>query len=640
MRHAVIGTAGHVDHGKTSLVHALTGVMTDRLPEEQRRGITIELGFAPWKLGEDWLVSVIDAPGHRRLVHHMIAGASGIDLVLLVVAADEGVMPQTREHVAACRLLGVRRAVVAVTKLDRADEELGELAGEEARELCAAHGITATVVCCSSVTGAGLDALRAEVERAVSEGDAAASTRAGRRVRLAVDRVLAVRGAGAVVTGTLVAGVVRVGAELRVLGGARELAATARGLQVHGQACERATAPTRLAINLAGVSQHELERGMIITDDPGAQPTRMLDVWLEPMVPLRRGADAAVFVGTARTTARIQPIGLALLTEPGLVRLRLATPLVVVGGDRFVLRGAEVDGPAGAVCGGGVVLDARPSRTMRAQKRVELLDAMRKGEAELAMKALADEVAPRSSSHESRESRFLIEGEALLEAGRARSLAGELVLLERAAFVTRSAVDALAKFGLSIVRARHQTAPLDAGLELETLRAQLTQKSDAASVTAVLFELTRGPDPKLVVVEGRFMRLASFRGATSDSAATAALTRAREFIVKAALNGVSENELVAAGVAEKFMRAALASLERASAVVHAEKLWFDAAAVEALGARIRAHFLGAEILTIVGMKEMAGLSRKQAIPLLEHFDRLRLTRRLGNGSDRGRGAAT
>ena len=153
MRHVVIGTAGHVDHGKTSLVHRLTGVMTDRLPEEQRRGITIELGFAPWPVSDDLLVSIIDAPGHRKLVHHMIAGASGIDIVMLVIAADEGVMPQTREHIAACKLLGVRRAVIAITKIDRADRDLAELAAEEAKALLEEEGIAATAVLCSGKTG-------------------------------------------------------------------------------------------------------------------------------------------------------------------------------------------------------------------------------------------------------------------------------------------------------------------------------------------------------------------------------------------------------------------------------------------------------------------------------------------------------
>ena len=202
VRRFVLGTAGHVDHGKTTLVRALTGVDTDRLPEEKRRGITIELGFAPWDLGDGVSVSLIDVPGHRRLVHTMIAGAIGMELLLLVIAADEGVMPQTREHVAACELLGIRRAVVAITKLDRTGMELGELAGEEARARLGGR-IQAEVVCCSARTGEGIDAVRAAVRRALLS---LPPPRPTARARLSVDRAFSVKGAGTVVTGTLVEG--------------------------------------------------------------------------------------------------------------------------------------------------------------------------------------------------------------------------------------------------------------------------------------------------------------------------------------------------------------------------------------------------------------------------------------------------
>jgi selenocysteine-specific elongation factor SelB len=253
VRHVVIGTAGHVDHGKTALVFALTEVHTDRLPEEQRRGITIELGFAPWRIADDVRVSVIDAPGHRKLVHHMIAGATGIDLVLLVVAADEGVMPQTREHIAACKLLGVERAVIAITKLDRVERDLAELAAEEALELLETEGIAASAVLCSAKSGEGVDDLRAEVLSVIRETDDSGDR--AQRVRLSVDRVFTVKGAGTVVTGTLVSGSLSLGTPLRILGPERELKASTRGLHVHGETQEEAAAPTRLAINLACIEQ-------------------------------------------------------------------------------------------------------------------------------------------------------------------------------------------------------------------------------------------------------------------------------------------------------------------------------------------------------------------------------------------------
>jgi selenocysteine-specific elongation factor len=632
LRHAVIGTAGHVDHGKTTLTFALTGVQTDRLPEEQRRGITIELGFAPWRIADDLLVSIIDAPGHRRLVHNMIAGASGIDVVLLVAAADEGVMPQTREHVAACKLLGVRRAVVAVSKVDRVDPDLAELCGEEARELCAAHGIVAEVVRCSAKSGVGLDELRRAVLSAVTA--AAAEARPARRARLGIDRVFTVHGAGTVVTGTLVAGALAVGDAVRVLGAERELAATVRGLHVHGEACARAQAPTRLAINLAGVSQHEVERGMTVTDDPAATATRLLDVWVDALEPLARGTEVSIFVGTDRSTARVQPVEGEELRE-GLARLRLTAPLLALGGDRFVLRGANVDGPAGAVCGGGVVLDARPPKTVRAHKRAALLDAVRSGDASAAVLALAKERAPESFAKRAFASRFAIDGGDMTAAA-GKLAKTELKTIAEGVWVTRAALEALKTDAVEIVAAHHRAQPLAPGLELATLRAELAARADETVAQAALGELTSATKPKLVV-EGPVVRLPEFGGAKSGSSEAQTLERAAALIAAAKLDGVSETDLSAAGLDAKLSRAALAALERRGSIVHTGKLWFDAPAVEALAAQIRAHFQKSDVLTIADFKAMTGLARKQAIPLLEHFDRLRLTRRGPDGSDRLRG---
>jgi selenocysteine-specific elongation factor len=634
VRHAVIGTAGHVDHGKTSLVFALTGVQTDRLPEEQRRGITIELGFAPWRIRDDLLVSIIDAPGHRRLVHNMIAGASGIDVVLLVVAADEGVMPQTREHVAACKLLGVRRAVVAVTKIDRADPDLAELAGEEARELLAAHGIESEVVRCSAKTGEGTDDVRRAVLAAVDHP--ASKPHARRRARLGIDRVFTVHGSGTVVTGTLVEGEIAVGSELRLLGSDRELGATVRALHVHGQACERAQAPTRLAINLAGVKLDEVERGMMVTDDPKAQPTRLLDVWIDPIEPLRRGSDASIFIGTARSIARVQPAEGDDLVAPGMARLRLTAPLVALGGDRFVLRGANVDGPAGAVCGGGVVLDARPPKTVRVHKRLELLQALQEGDSSRAMLALTRECAPESLPKTALVSRFAIDSINLSEAGKKLSQT-ELQIVGEGVWMVRSALESLQTHALELVRAHHQAEPLQPGLEIQTLRERLVAKSDEPATHAALQALTSGNKPKLVV-NGPVVRLPSFGGAGSGTVAAQTLERVAALVAAAKLDGVTENDLGGAGLDAKLARGALAALERSQSVIHAGAIWFHAPAVRELGERIRAHFAASDVLTIADFKNLTGLSRKQAIPLLEHFDRTRLTRRAPSG-DRIRGTS-
>jgi len=622
-----------VDHGKTTLVHALTGVMTDRLPEEQRRGITIELGFAPWQINDELLVSIIDAPGHRKLVHHMIAGATGIDLVLLVVAADEGVMPQTREHVAACKLLGVRRAVVAVTKSDRVDEELAELAGEEVEELLVAHGIEATNVPCSAKTGDGIEALRDAVLSAIEQTAVRERTR---RVRLSVDRVFTVKGAGTVVTGTLVEGALALGTPLRILGPEREHKATARALHVHGAPREEAKAPTRLAINLGGVSLDEVQRGDVITDDPDVSPSRVLDVWLQALEPMRRGSEATMFVGTGRSVAKVQPVAKTeLLEEGGLARLRLNTPLIALGGDRFVLRGARVDGPTGAVIGGGVVLDVQPPKQVRAAKRTELLDALKREDAEAIVVALANERSPRSVMRSALPSRFAVSAKALEAAAAALVKRGELAAVGDGGWLSRGALELLQSRAIELVAGHHQKAPLDAGLKLQTLREQLTSMAGEDVCTELLERMTTGKKVALVL-EGDSVRLPSFKGAAQNEEAAKALAGATRALEQAALQGMSEKAITdTLAIDAKQARALLAAVVRSEAAIKAGDLWFDAAAVQGLGVRLSTHFDAEPSLSIKQFKEMTGLGRKQTIPLLEHFDRIRVTKR--QGSDRIKG---
>jgi selenocysteine-specific elongation factor len=634
VRHVVIGTAGHVDHGKTALVHALTGVMTDRLPEEQRRGITIELGFAPWRLSDDLLVSVIDAPGHRRLVHHMIAGASGIDIVLLVVAADEGVMPQTREHIAACRLLGVDRAVVAITKIDRVERELAELAADEARELLDKQGIRATTVLCSARSGDGLGDIRDAMLSAVAERPPRKSREP--RARLGVDRVFTIRGAGTVVTGTLVEGSIELGCPLRILGPARELAASARALHVHGEPQNSVSAPTRLAINLAGVSHTELERGDVITTDRHATPTRVIDVWLESTLePVRRGFEGSLFIGTARSSAKVQPIGEGAVAS-GAARLRLGTPMVVVGGDRFVLRGARVDAPSGAVVGGGVVLDAHPPRSPRAVKRRNLLTALHGADATTSMRELALEHAPEAVLRSRLPSRFALEAAELEHAAEALVTSGALVKVAESGWLAVEAARDLEEQALTLVRDHHKNAPLESGLKLQTLREQLARHAGEEAAACVLGRLTGGKKPALVG-HGDSLRLPGFQVAAGDATAARALEKVARALETAGLSGMGEHgigELL--GPDGKQLRAVLAALGRDGKAIKSADLWFSQRAIDGLRTQVAAHFARHDVLTIQQFKELTGLGRKQTIPLLEHLDRLGVTKR--RGADRVKGA--
>ncbi len=641
MRRFVLGTAGHVDHGKTTLVRALTGVDTDRLPEEKRRGITIELGFAPWALGDGLEVSLIDVPGHRRLVHTMIAGAIGMELVLLVVAADEGVMPQTREHVAACELLGIRRAVIAVTKLDRAGEELATLAGEEAAELCRGR-FEAEVVLCSARSGEGIDAVREAVKRALR---ALPPPPHGPRARLSVDRVFSVKGAGTVVTGTLVEGKIALGAPLCLAGETEVQATAARGLHVHDHAVTVAEAPTRLALNLANLSLDAVHRGDVVTDDESVRATRVIDVALRSDAVLRRGATVSLYVGTAHTSARVSPIGDPEPVDetPGaaprraplrFVRLRLARPIVVIGGDRFVLRGSDVDGPQGAVLGGGRVLDAEPPARRPRDKRRAVLAALERGDAPAAMRALVEELGPRPLARDAIGARFPIGVEALRKVAESLSHKGEIAAIKGHGWIARARFLELGQRARALVVEQHKRAPLDRGLALSTLRQKLGETAGPEVAEAALrLAAEKHPDLKgePLLIEGDIARVPG--GAAMGGAVAGALAAAIRAVGEARLKGVSELAMKeATGAAPREVKAILAKMVRDNLAVHTGDLWFSRAAFDELRDRVLAHLARTPRLTIAEFKELSGLGRKQAIVLLEQLDREGVTRR--DGDDR------
>ena len=346
-----LGTAGHIDHGKTWLVRALTGKDTDRLPEERRRGISIDLGYAPLELPNGRRLSVVDVPGHERFVRTMVAGATGIDLFLLVIDAGEGARPQTHEHLAILRLLGIERGVVAVTKEDAVDDETLELALEEARELVP----SAEVVAVSARTGVGLDELRSALARAA---DGVGLPRDDRPTRLWIDRSFTLRGIGTVVTGTLWSGSVGEGDELRVEPSGRTV--RLRSVQVHDREVERAAAGQRVAVSLPGLERRELRRGDALVAPGGYPVSYRLDLSLEELAPIRDGARVQVHLGTAHVPARVVRMG------ERWAQLRLSSPVVAARGDRVVLR-------AETTLGGGVVLDPAPPRHRDAH-RVALVE--------------------------------------------------------------------------------------------------------------------------------------------------------------------------------------------------------------------------------------------------------------------------
>jgi selenocysteine-specific elongation factor len=335
-----VGTAGHIDHGKTWLVRALTGKDTDRLPEERERGISIDLGYAPLELADGRRLSLIDVPGHERFVRNMVAGATGIDLFLLVIDAGEGARPQTHEHLSVIQLLGIEHGVVAVTKADAVDPELVELVLEEARELVPGAAVVPT----SAKTGQGLEELRAALGEAADRVD---ERRADGPTRLFVDRVFSLRGIGTVVTGTLWSGSVGDGDVLRAE--PRGIEVRVRSVQVHDTSVERAEAGQRVAVALPGVERGELSRGDALVEPGGYPSSYRLDVALEEVTEIPDGMRLHVHHGTAEHYARFVRAG-------RFAQLRLASPAVAARGDRVVLR-------QGTTLGGGTVLDPRPPRS-------------------------------------------------------------------------------------------------------------------------------------------------------------------------------------------------------------------------------------------------------------------------------------
>jgi selenocysteine-specific elongation factor len=628
----VLGTAGHIDHGKTALVQALTGVDTDRLPEEKARGITIDLGFAPLDLPGRPRIGVVDVPGHEGLVRTMVAGATGIDLLLLVVAADEGVMPQTREHLAICELLGIVRAVVALTKTDLVDEEMVDLAADEVRDLLAPTELAgAPIVPVSARTGRGIAALRDALDK-LSIAAAPRTPRSG-PPRLPIDRSFEMRGFGSVATGTLVGAPLRVGDALEVQpGGAR---GRVRGVQSHGVAAACCAPGARCAVNVQGIALTELSRGHVLTTPDALRPSRTLDAWLT-WLDAAPGADDPISVtlltGTAERRARVAPIGKAQLTpgRRGFARIHVdGDPLAALPGDRFVVRGFSRSAGIGGTVGGGVLLDIAPPRRRRSDpallRELEILvreepetgvwvRVARSGLGGAALDALRRETGLDAGTLE-----------LALDALCAR---GEMARTADHRFIASDALTAIEDQLLRALDGFHRAEPLRPGMPAAALRGRLP-----ANVTRGAAELAgrRLAERSEICVESDIVRLRDHAPAL-DPAGRADAARIGALLREAALEPPSRRDLAAQlDLDEEKLRDLLAHLQREGAIVGAPgDLWFDADAVAALRERVRAHFRTHEVLETPRYKALIGTSRRTAVPLMELFDAEHLTLRRGD----------
>ena len=631
MKSVIVGTAGHIDHGKTTLVRALTGVDADRLPEEKRRGITIDLGFADLDLG-DVRVGFVDVPGHERFVKNMLAGAHGIDLVALVIAADEGVMPQTREHFDICRLLGVASGLVVLTKADAVDEELLELVRAEAAELVAGSFLEAApAVAVSARTGQGIEELKAALrEAALNVPERSHET----VTRLPVDRSFTMRGFGAVATGTLVAGELREGEELELLPvGAR---VRVRGLQVHGAAVRAAEAGQRTAVNLGGVETAEVERGMVLAPAGRLRPTQVLDAFVNVLAdaprPLRTRQRVRVHHGTAEVLARVAALEESGEIAPGasgLVQLRLESPVVALPGDRFIVRSYS---PQQTVAG-GEILDAHAQKRRGRERAAarEKLSALRD----------ADNAARLAFFVESAGAAGLRRAEAaartgwrddVLEAAIREALKRGGVLEAEGVLAGSELLNNLLRAAVEEVEAHHKREPLSRGLARETLRERVFAHAAPELFRAAL---KAAADEGSLVAERELVR--SSAHSLELSPEDAALRERLEAVYReAGLEAPTLEEAFAraGGRRPEHTRKILQLLLDAGVLVRVrEDLLFHREALERLTAALRSYadaHAPERLIDVAAFKELSGVSRKYAIPLLEYFDRERVTRRAGD----------
>lgn len=634
MRSIIVGTAGHIDHGKTSLVRALTGVDADRLPEEKRRGITIDLGFAELDLGEA-RIGFVDVPGHERFVKNMLAGAHGIDAVALVIAADEGVMPQTREHFEIARLLGVPSGLVVLTKADAVEAELLELVRAEAEELVAGSFLEgAPIIAVSSRTGEGIEGLKATLREIALKVPARSSEWVA---RLPVDRSFTVRGFGAVATGTLVAGELAEGEELDLLPAG--LRARVRGLQVYGRPVGRACAGERTALNLGGVESAAVERGMVLVPAGRLRPTQALDAEIELLAdvlrPLRTRARVRVHLGAAEVLARVQVLedgGEIAAGARGFAQLRLEAPVVALPGERFILRSYS---PQRTVAGGRV-LDAFPVRyrgRARRTGRARLLELTRADRASQLAVFVAS-AGERGLTRADLTARTGWRDEVLAAAVEEGKRRGAFVEAE-GVFLAREVLDRLVSAATAEVEAHHRREPLQRGLPRETLRERVFARAPAEVFRAAL---ARAEESGSLIAERDVVRA---RGHALELSAEDAqlLERFRQVYADAGLAAPTLEESFArasggrAGAREHARKILQLLLDDGTLARVTPELLFHRPALERLVQSLRdyaaAH--GPErLIDVATFKDLAGVSRKYAIPLLEYLDRERVTRRAGD----------
>jgi selenocysteine-specific elongation factor len=624
MKHVIIGTAGHVDHGKTTLIQALTGTNPDRLKEEQERGMTIDIGFAALKLPDGTIAGIVDVPGHERFLKNMLAGATGVDVVLLVVAADEGVMPQTREHLDILRILDVRNGVVALTKMDTVDKEWADAVTDEIREHLAGTFLASSpIIRVSAATGKGIEALKRELMAAVSRAEA---RNAALPFRLPVDRVFTRPGFGTVVTGTLVAGTLHVGDAVALM--PQNVSSRVRGLQVHGQKVQTAEAGSRVAVNLAGIETEDIERGAQIAPPNSLPATSTIDAVLHllPDAPalLEDRARVRVHLGTAELIGRIRLLGAEKELAPGdraYIQFQGETSFAAARGDRFVLRRYS---PMQTM-GGGTILDPTPARHKKNDaETLAALASRERGTPDDILETVllrhgtgigrAELTA--QSGMPSQEAETALN--TLIESYRATLLPGDR-------FIATTFLNSLRERAAHLIERYHEQFPLRAGMPREEVRAALGRAMDTKTFTALSNHWNnRGA----ILSEGAIMRLPDFRISLNERQ-TALLGRIESFFIAC---GVATPTIEETAQEIKAPPDAITALlrfgvEQGKFFKVADAVFYHTRTVDEMKQIARELFDRDGDVSVGAFRDRLQTNRKWSVQALEFLDAIRFTRR-------------
>ena len=629
MKKVILGTAGHIDHGKTTLMKALTGVDLDRLKEEKARGITIELGFTSLTLPGGQKIGIIDVPGHERFIKNMVAGVGGIDIVLMVIAADEGVMPQTREHLDICQLLAIKRGLIALTKSDLVDDEWLALVQEDIRKAVQGTFLEqAPIIPLSSTTGKGipdllaaLDAIVAAVRERPSSGIA----------RLPIDRVFTMKGFGTVITGTLLAGTVSVGDEVEIL--PSSVRAKVRGIQVHNESAATVAAGVRTAINVQGIEKTQIERGEVLTTPGTMLPTRRVDAWIEYLAtaprPLKNRTKIRFHSGTAEVMGEALVLsGAELLAgQGGFIQLVLETPVILLPHDRYVIRSYS---PVHTI-GGGEILDNLARRHKKNSEAItNRLSTLKNGTVRDALAIFCGEAGFRGLAASQMQARLGLEPsrqQVLIEELRA---SGKIAVFAKdpVEITAPQVIQELEQLVLKELADFHKKNPLKIGMLREELRARMPYATNAKLFSFVMEKLL---NTRSIIISKEHLSLAG-SSPTLQDAQKDLQKKILACYEKAGLMPLTLKELLEQlHVTEKEAVNLLGLLVREGLLTKvSEELYFDARAINKLTGDVVAYLNKNNEITTQGFKDLTGLSRKFMIPLFEYLDKAKVTVRVGD----------